>query len=516
MDTLWHGGTIYPRPGDPPAAALAVVHGRVAGVGDAGELRACWGTSAREIDLGGRVLLPGLIDAHCHLVAYGLIHRREADLRGALSIAEIQARLRTHAGAMEEDPAGDRWLLGRGFEQELLAEGRWPARADLDAVSADQPIRITRVCGHALVANSAALRRARLEPAGDGRFTEQAMAAFYRAVPPPDDAEWLAAARWATAEAAAAGWTGVHCLVTEPGEIRALQTLRDAGELPIRVRLQISYGMLEPARALGLRTGFGDDRLRLGAVKLFADGSLGARTAALQAAYADDPGNRGTLIYPQEELDRRVAAVGEAGFQVAIHAIGDAALDAALTAIERSPRRAPRPRVEHASLAPPALRARMRRLGAVAAVQPPFVLADIWMAARVGPERLSWAYPFRTLRAEGVPLAGSTDCPVEALDAWAAVAAAVHRGGQNPDESLPLADALALFTRGSAYAAGDEERLGALAPGQCADFLVLGVDPFALPAEALAALRPALTVVDGEVVYEGGQAPRRPPVTHGT
>jgi predicted amidohydrolase YtcJ len=516
MDTLWHDGVIYSRRGDPPVAALAVVGGRVAGVGDARELRARCGRPVREIDLGGRVVLPGLIDAHCHLVAYGLIHRREADLQGARSIAEIQARLRAHAGRMGDDPAGDRWLLGRGFEQELLAEARWPARADLDAVSADRPIRITRVCGHVLVASSAAMRRAGLAPAGDGRFTEEAMAPFSRAVPPPDDAEWLAAARWATAEAAAVGWTGVHCLVTEPGEIRALQTLRDAGELPIRVRLQISYGMLEPARALGLRTGFGDDRLRLGAVKLFADGSLGARTAALQAPYADDPDNQGILIHSQEELDRRVAAIGEAGFQVAIHAIGDAALDAALTAMERSPRLAPRPRVEHASLAPPALRARMRRLGAVAAVQPPFVLADTWMAARVGPERLPWTYPFRTLRAEGVPLAGSTDCPVEALDAWPAVAAAVHRGGQNRDECLPLADALAMFTHGSAYAAGDEERLGALAPGYRADFLVLDTDPFALPAGELAALRPALTVVDGKVVYDEGEALPWPSVTRST
>jgi predicted amidohydrolase YtcJ len=505
MDTLWHGGVIYPRPGDRPVAALAVVGGRVAGVGGADELRTRWGPPAREVDLRGKAVVPGLIDAHCHLAAYGLIDRREADLRGASSIVEIQARLRAHAGALADDPAGERWLLGRGFEQERLAEGRWPARADLDAVSAVRPVRIVRVCGHALVVNSAGMRRAGIEPAGDGRFTEEAMAPFFRAVPAPDDAEWLAAARWATAEAAAVGWTGVHCLLTDAGEIRALQTLRDAGALPIRVRLQLPFGLLEPARAMGLRTGFGDDRVRLGAVKLFADGSLGARTAALQAPYADDPGNQGTLIHPQEELDRRVAAISEAGFQVAIHAIGDAALDAALTAMERSPRLIPRPRggaAEHASLAPPALRARMRQLGVVAAVQPPFVLADTWMAARIGAERLPWAYPFRTMRAEGVPLAGSTDCPVEALDAWPAVAAAVHRGGQNPEECLSLVDAIDLFTRGSAYAAGDEERLGTLRPGHHADFLVLDVDPFALPVEELARLRPALTVVEGEVVHE--------------
>jgi predicted amidohydrolase YtcJ len=245
--------------------------------------------------------------------------------------------------------------------------------------------------------------------------------------------------------------------------------------------------------------------LRIGAVKLFADGSLGARTAALREPYADDPGNRGVLMHAQAELDRRVAAIGEAGFQVAIHAIGDAALEAALTAIERASRRVDPPRIEHASIAPPDLRERMRRLGAVAAVQPPFVLSDTWLPERLGSERVPWAYPFRTMRAEGILLAGSTDCPVEALDAWPAVAAAVHRGGQNPAEALSLPEALDLFTAGSA--AAEERRTepvqsGSLLPGQPADFLVMEEDPFTLATDALAGLQPAATVVAGVVRFQ--------------
>jgi predicted amidohydrolase YtcJ len=515
MLTLWHNGRIYPRPTDAPVPALAVTGGCVAGLGEASVLRARWGAPEREIDLEGRAVVPGLIDAHCHLLAYGLSRRREADLRGAGSIAAIQERLQRHAATVGAADDAGRWLLGRGFEQERLAEGRWPTRDDLDRVRREQPIRITRVCGHALVVNSAAMRRVGMEPSGDGRFTEDAMAPFFRALPPPDDAEWLAAARWATHEAAATGWTGVHCLLTEAGEIRALQTLHEAGELLLRVRIQLPFRMLEAAEAMGLRTSFGDDWLRLGAVKLFADGSLGARTAALRAPYNDDPGNVGTLLYPQEELDRRVAAIDAAGFQVAIHAIGDAALEAALIAIERRPQGVPRPRVEHASLAPPDLRARMRDLGVVAAVQPPFVLSDTWMAERVGPERLPWAYPFRTMRAEGLVLAGSTDCPVEALDAWAAVAAAVTgrptttSSDQRPtsDESISIAEALEIFTLGSAYAGGDERRVGALLPGYCADFVVLDDDPFTIPAEQIAALQPAMTVVGDAITYERGAVP---------
>lgn len=505
MYTLWHNGRVYPTPFEPPTEAIGVVGGRVVEARGSQELIDRWGKPRERVDLQGRTVLPGLVDAHCHLLSYGLRRLRETDLRGVRSIAELQERLRSATTTPPD--SGEHWLLGAGFDQERFAEGRWPTRADLDAVSLHRPIRVTRVCGHAIVVNSAAMRRAGMEPVGDGFFVESAMAPFHDAVPDPDDDEWRAAAIHGIRDALHAGWTGVHCLVTEAGEIRAPRALIGRSGQGPRIRIQLPYRLLEPARALGLSTGFGDDRLRIGAVKLFADGSLGARTAAPRAPYADDPGNRGVLIHAQEELDRRVAEIGEAGFQVAIHAIGDAALEAALTAIERAPHRVAPPRIEHASIAPPELRKRMRQLGVVAAVQPPFVLSDTWLEERLGPERLAWAYPFRGMRAEGITLAGSTDCPVEAVDAWPAVAAAVHRGGQNPAEALSLSEALDLFTAGSAAAAGKErpgESIlpGYLLPGQPADFLVLEEDPFTLPTEALSGLRPVATVVAGEVQFK--------------
>src|SRR5262249_20066351 len=182
-------------------------------------------------------------------------------------------------------------------------------------------------------------------------------------------------------------------------------------QLPIRLRLQLPFAMLDAARDLGLGTGFGDEWLRIGAIKIFSDGSLGARTAALREEYTDDPGNRGQLIFSQEELDRRVQAVADAGFQVAIHAIGDAALESVLIAFERCRNLHPLPRVEHASLCPPDLMARMRALGVVAAVQPQFIVSDFWTVERLGPQRAPWAYPFRSMREAGIRLAGRTPRP---------------------------------------------------------------------------------------------------------
>ncbi|MBI3909559.1 MAG: amidohydrolase [Armatimonadetes bacterium] len=498
------------------ADAIIVRDGRIIALGDARGL-ARRAPDAERIDLRTRTLLPGLVDSHCHLVSYGLAWLAEADLAGARSLAEVQARLRAHATATGIRPGDGRWLLGRGFDQDAFAERRWPTRADLDAVSTEIPIRITRICGHALVVNTPALNAAvpdaSLSRVGEGTsgpdslirgiFTENAMAPVCRAIPPPTDEIYLQAARHATRAAAAAGFTGVHCLVASEQESRALQRLAEAGDLPVRVRLQLASDMLPALRSLGLATGFGDDRLRIGAIKLFADGSLGARTAALHEPYADDPGNRGTLHFTQEELDARVQAVADAGCQVAVHAIGDRALDAVLTAFERCRGLPPRPRVEHASFCPPPLLERMARLNVVAAVQPQFVASDWWTPERLGPQRARWVYPFRTMLQQGIPLAGGTDCPVERLNALQALGRAVHRDGRLSEERLTLDEAVAIFTEGAAYAAGEEAEAGRLAPGCRADFVVLEADPRAVPAAEIERIPVAMTVVGGEIVHGG-------------
>lgn len=467
------------------------------------------------VDLRGRVAIPGPVDAHCHLVSYGMMQRREADLRGVRSLAELGQRLRTHRQRLGLTPAAGAWLLGRGFEQDLLAEARWPTRHDLDQIAPDLPLRITRVCGHALAANTAALKAAGLEPAArlghfpEGVLTEEAMGPVHAAVPPPTAAEWLEAAQEACQEAARVGFVGIHSLMAHEHEIRALVDLHRSEGLPVRVLMQYPYRLLESAARAGLRTGFGDDYLRIGAIKLFSDGSLGARTAALLEPYADDPNTTGELIYPPEELARRVRRVYQEGFQVCIHAIGDRAMEVTLDAIEAAPTGGVPwsfpPRIEHASLVNARIIQRMQRLGVGAAVQPQFARSDYWAPERLGEQRAAFCYAFRTLWEMGIPLAGSTDCPVERMAALAAIGQMVHRPEWSPEERIPPADALRIFSEGSYALQGCPSGTGSLAPGQLADFVVLEEDPRTVPAAEVERIPVAMTVVGGNIRYSAAR-----------
>ena len=247
-------GGSAPEP-PPDADSLLTRDGRIVAVGPARDLLR-QAPAAERVELDGAVVLPGLVDTHCHLVSYGLARVRSADLLGARSIAEVQERLRRHLAATGIRAGEERWLLGGGFDQEGFVERRWITRADLDAVSTEVPICIRRVCGHALVANSAAIARAGIvgpveSPGGpdslaQGILTEERMAAIDRAIPAPTAADYRQAAALATAEAAAVGFTGVHCLVTEAEEIAALRHLEATGRLPVRIRLQLAYAMLPP------------------------------------------------------------------------------------------------------------------------------------------------------------------------------------------------------------------------------------------------------------------------------
>lgn len=471
-----------------------------------------------EIDLAGRAVIPGPVDAHCHLVSFGMQETREADLRGATSIAEVGARLRAHAERHSITPANGRWLLGRGFDQELFPGKRWPPREELDRIAADLPIRIVRICGHALVANTRALQLAGLDSTAasrgfsEGVLTEGDMAAVHRAVPPPAPEEWLQAARSACDRALRAGFVGVHSLMANAEEVRALVELQQEGLLPLRVVLQLPFHLLAHARDTGLRSGFGDDFLSLGAIKLFADGSLGARTAALGEPYSDDPSTSGELIHKPEELTRRVTEIYRSGFQSCIHTIGDAALEVTLDAIQAGAAglsaeawsRIPPPRIEHASLVNPALIQRMRSLGVGAAIQPQFAWSDHWVEARLGQERARGCYAFRSLWEAGVPLAGSTDCPVEPLDALAAMGSLVHRPPWLPDEGLPLETTLKVFSEGAYALLGRPAGSGALKIGAPADFVVLGEHPDRVPAAEIQDIPVEMTVVAGEVRYAAG------------
>lgn len=485
----------------PRAAALACRDGRIAFVGDDAGALAVAGPATRRVDLAGRTVVPGFCDAHLHLLWYGTSLLREADLVGSATLDELLSRLSEQA---EKGNGG--WILGHGFDQEKLIEARFPTRADLDRVSRRRPILISRVCGHAVAVNTAALalvsdaERAAGDPE-TGLYTEGASAPFRQHIPPLAPEEEEEAATLACRAALRTGITSVQTLLDTPDQMGAFARLRRKGGLPLRITGMPPHGAVTALHAYGVGTTFGDDRLRFGAAKLFSDGSLGAQTALLGQPYADRPGVRGIRIYPAEELKRRARDAQAKGFQLAIHAIGDQAVRETLDAIEQALGDAEnafhRHRIEHASLLPPDLLGRMAERGVVAVVQPQFVCSDTWTPERVGPERARWAYPFRSMLEAGVPLALSSDCPVERLDAFACLAAAVGRAAWSPGETLTVEQALRAYCLGGAYAGHAEERLGSLEVGKRADFVLLSDDPTRRDAAGIRAL-------NAERVFVGG------------
>lgn len=516
-------------PACPLAEAVLVEGTRVVAVGRRDEIAAALRPGDRRWELPGATVLPGLTDAHVHLLGLGLV-MQQLDLRDAAGIAELQRRV---AEAARREPR-DRWILGRGWDQERFAERRWPNRHDLDRAAPGVPVLLRRVCGHAAVASTAALEAAGVgpstpdppggrigrEPDGrpDGLLFESAVELVERAAPPPDDAALRAALAAAIRRAHAAGLTGVHTQdVWSAGEFdgvrRAYAALRNEG-LPIRVYALVADAALPELLEDGLRTGSGDDLFRVGPAKIFADGSLGAATAAVSQPYVDPPGVRGLLASQPEELAERVLRAHRAGFQLAVHAIGDRAADAVLDAFERAAREAPRAdprhRLIHCQVMRPEQWRRMRDLGVIADIQPVFVGSD-WRLAerRLRPEQVRHSYAWRSLLAAGVRACGGSDAPVEPIEPMRGIHCAITRrdprgeppGGWQPQEALAPADALALFTTGAAYAAFAEGREGVIAPGAWADLVAFAADPLAAPPDLLLELAPVLTMVAGQVVH---------------
>lgn len=459
---------------------------------------------ADRCDLGGRTVLPGPVDAHDHLLWLAHDDLRAANLVGCDSLDELLARLAAHR---ERRPDG--WLTGYGFDHERFPDAAFPTRADLDRVSTTRPIVVSRVCGHAIAANSRALELAGVS-SDTGILTEERMDPVYAAIPEPTVDEWVDIARHGIRLLAAGAFTGAHVLVNTPAEVAAFQRLRAQGELTVRIRLQIPYRLLKHLKAVGLMTGLGDEWLRIGSIKLFSDGSMGARTAALTTDYADEPGNRGELIHPRERLAAMVRDVHDSGCQVCVHAIGDDAMDATMDAIiaaSGSGTRAARHRIEHASITRPDQIRRLAETGIVTCVQPQFTVTDFWTVSRLGEERKGWIYPFASMLREGVILAGGTDAPVERLSSLEAVGRAVTRDapwrgeaisrGHVPGECLSVEQAWRVFAEGSAYAGFAEGRFGALEPSKACDFIALDGDPWTADPKSLETMEPAMVVTGG-------------------
>ncbi len=524
-----HAYTLDPE--RPVVDALAVAGEWILAAGPAAELEAAF-PRARRVDLGGRTVLPGLIDSHVHLLAYGLQMRR-LDLRQTQSLA---AAVRMVAAAAAAAAPGS-WVLGGGWDRNRWAEGRWPTRDDLDAVSAGHPVALASRDGHLLWVNSAALEWAGIGPgtpdppggvivrdaAGrpTGLLKEEARAAVQAAVDRPDPATLRAALEEATAAAHRMGLVGVHSMVRDgpwPEAFAVLQSARREGTLRLRVWITIPLSHLEVAAALGMRTGLGDHWLRTGGVKIYADGTLGSQTASMLEPFEGQPDNRGIAIHNAAALRELVGRAVAAGLWPTVHAIGDRAnrevLEAFAAHREAARRAGVRFRLEHVQLLHPDDLPRLAQLGVVASMQPIHCTSDRDIADRYWGARSRTAYAWRSLRQRGTVLAFGSDAPVETLDPWQGLYAAVTRRrpddprpAWHPQETLTVEEALRAYTLGPAYASGEEVSRGTLAPGRLADFIVIDRDVLVEAAADPAALletRVLATVIGGTPVHTAG------------
>jgi len=512
-----------------PAAPVAEAmvwdsSGRIVAIGSSADLSQAH-PDARLRDLAGRSVIPGLIDAHGHVMGLGLA-MLNADLSGAASIEEVIARLKTHVAELPEQA----WLAGRGWDQTRWPGAEFPAAADLDEVFPERPVLLERIDGHALWANSAAMARVKADLSGDwqpdgghihrdqagrptGIFIDRAGEVFSKVVPSPGEAELALALDRAVARMSALGLTGVHEAGTSLDVLRRYLHRDAAGKLPIRIyALADGDGAaLDALCRLGpVETG----RVTMRGVKLYADGALGSRGAALFEDYADDPGNRGLLFESDQALQRMVDKAMSCGLQVAIHAIGDRANRQAIDAIIAGQRRYPanpgRHRIEHVQIIHRDDISRLADAGIIASMQPTHATSDMrWAADRLGAERLFGAYAWQRIRAAGARLAFGSDFPVEKVDPMLGIHAAVTRqdidgeppGGWLADQRVSAEVALAGFTIEAAYAGFAERRQGSLEIGKQADFVVLDRDLVTVQAAAIPEAVVLATYLDGKAVY---------------
>ena len=471
-----------------------------------------------EIDGGGRTLLPGLIDAHGHIMSLGFA-ALQLDLTGATSISDLQARLKAYAAA---NPNA-RWILGRGWNQELWTEKRFPTAADLDAVVSDRPVWLGRVDGHASVGNSAALKAAGITtatraPEGgrieNGMFVDAAMNLVEAKIPAPRPDDFDAALAKAQELMLSVGLSAAADMGTSPDDWAAMNRAGQSGKLNVRI-MNYAGGMDAMRTINGGKPSdwlFGD-RLHLGGVKLYSDGALGSRGAWLKAPYHDRPDTRGLPLLTRKELDAQALEAGRAGYQIAVHAIGDAAnemvlkglYDAGATNNDR------RGRIEHAQIVDWNDLTLFKRYNVIASMQPTHQTSDRLMAeARLGPDRLKGAYAWASMLDLKVPLAFGSDFPVESPNPFPGLSAAVSRqdmngqppGGWIPEERLTFEQALAAFTRGAAFAGFAETKIGGLDEGKWADFIIVDRDVSAVDPQALARTEVLETWVAGKKVWE--------------
>ena len=496
--------------------------GRIVATGDDDLLEAY--PDALLVDGGGKTVLPGLIDAHAHVAGLGFL-KTSLDVTGVQSVDDAVAHIATYAKGKPHV----RWITGRGWNQVLWPVREFPNAAQIDAVVNDRPVWLRRIDGHAGWANSAAMELAGIgadtaDPFGGkivrddnghatGIFIDKAMGLIGNHVPKPDKAEGRAAIKAAVDTLLSEGVTSVHDAGVSITNAEIYMSMADDGELGIRI-YAMTGGAGDVLDAIGKPiVAYGDDRLEIASVKLYTDGALGSRGAAMIEPYSDDPENRGLPFWTQEELDAMVQKANDMGFQVGIHAIGDLGNRMALDAFAKAQNGEPSPlrnRIEHSQIVTLDDIPRFAELGIIASMQATHATSDKNMAEdRIGPERILGGYAWRRMLDAGVVLANGSDFPVELSNPFHGLYASVTRqgrdgepdGGWYADQALTRAETLHSFTLAAAFAARQEDRLGSLEPGKWADFIVIDRDYFTIPASEIDDIVVLETWVAGEQSY---------------
>lgn len=512
-------------PAAPRAEAVAIRGPRILAVGKEDDLRdLAEGDGWRVIDLGGKTVLPGFIDCHLHFLWYALGPSR-VQLDGAYSLEATLNRVKRHVDQAEPGE----WVLGWGWNDADWQDAASPSREDLDRVAADNPVALKKKDGHVVWANSLALRVAGIdEQTGDppggrierdedtgrlvGIFKEEAMDLIYDVAPLPGPETRQEALLRAMREAQALGLTGIHdCDGSE--SLSDYQEMLSRGELGLRVFMMIPRENLHEEIRLGLRSGFGNEYLRIGNVKVFSDGTLGSQTAQMLEPFVGQPENLGIAAISQEELEDVVERAADAGIACSVHAIGDRANRRVLNAFaklhQKSTGAGLRHRIEHVQLLHPEDVGRFKELDIIASMQPIHATSDTDLAERYWAGREDWAYAWRSLLNAGARLALGSDAPVESMHPLVGIHAAVTRqradgqpeGGWYPEQCLSVAQAVHGYTLGAAYSSGEEKEKGSIAAGKLADLAVLSQDIFEIPPQEILNTRVVATIFDGRVVH---------------
>ncbi|MCU0646914.1 MAG: amidohydrolase [Gemmatimonadaceae bacterium] len=528
-DLIVTNATVYTADDARPVVqAFAVRAGRFVFTGSSREAFALRGPTTRVVDAGGATIIPGMVDAHAHLMGLAFT-LRQVDLVGTTSYAEVIARVVERA---RTTPKGQ-WIVGRGWDQNDWGDTRFPTHEALSAAVPDHPVYLARVDGHAALVNSAAMRAAKLtaastDPEGGkilrdaanaptGVLIDRAENLVQGVIPPPSDAESRAALREAVREMHRWGLVGIHDAGASASSIALYERAAQDGTLDLRTYVMISDDSATVAKAFaaGPRSALFDGRLWVRSIKLYADGALGSRGAALIEPYSDDPANRGLLLSAPAQIEDVARRALAAGFQVCTHAIGDrgnrVVLDAYQAAFSAVPRADHRFRVEHAQILHVDDIGRFSELGVIPSMQASHQTSDMyWAGKRLGEARLRGAYAWRTLINTGTIVPNGSDFPVEAVNPLLSFHAAIARqdaknwptGGWYPEERMRRDEALKSMTLWPAYSAFQEREIGSISAGKHADFVVLDQDIMQVPAELVLRTRVRSTWFAGRAVYE--------------